>query len=175
MAHKPLLGEKKLAHEYAKNVEAALQYLVLKQGGDGDLGSGMYAHALATRALCEAYGLTADPQLKKPAQKALDFIVAAQNPATGGWRYAPRQGGDTSVLGWQVSALKNGQLAGLSVPEATLKGAEKWLDSCMTSDKGGYGYTGPQRRRRCRRWVCCAACTSAGARRIPVCWRASLG
>jgi hypothetical protein len=144
MAHKPLLGEKKLAHNYAKTVDAALQYLLLKQGAGGDFGGGMYAHALATMAVCEAYGLTADPQLKKPAQKAIDHIVAAQDPAGGGWRYVPRQGGDTSVTGWQVAALKAGQMAGLNVPAATLKGAEKWLDSVMLPDKGGYGYTGPQ-------------------------------
>jgi len=39
--------------------------------------------------------------------------------------------------------LKSGQMAGLSVPNATLKGAEKFLDSVMDSG-GGYGYTGPQ-------------------------------
>jgi hypothetical protein len=35
-------------------------------------------------------------------------------------------------------------MSGLSVPRSTLDGAGKWLDSCMTNDKGGYGYTGPQ-------------------------------
>src|SRR5207245_505666 len=45
---------------------------------------------------------------------------------------------------WQVMALKSGQMSGLNVPNITLRGAEKWLDSCESSDKGGYGYTGPQ-------------------------------
>jgi hypothetical protein len=47
------------------------------------------------------------------------------------------------VVGWQVMALKSGQMAGLNVPSSTLKGAEKWLDACETTDGGGYGYTGP--------------------------------
>jgi hypothetical protein len=55
----------------------------------------------------------------------------------------PRQGGDTSVTGFQMQALQAGQLAGLDVPAATLQGAAKWLDSCETPDRGRYGYTGP--------------------------------
>jgi hypothetical protein len=129
-------------HKYAKNVERALKYLILKQNGQGDFGGGMYAHGLATIAVCEAYGLSSDPALKVPAQKAVNFIVAAQSD-NGGWRYAPRQGGDTSVVGWQVMALKSAQMSGLDVPSKTLAGATKWLDSCASPDGGGYGYTGP--------------------------------
>ena len=65
----------------------------------------MYSHGLATIALCEAYGLTKDPQLKRPAQAAINYIIDAQHVG-GGWRYAPGQAGDTSVVGWQVMALK---------------------------------------------------------------------
>src|SRR5262245_12974878 len=102
----------------------------------------MYSHGLATIAMCEAFGLTSDPSLKASAQAAINFIVSAQDEKSGGWRYSPRQGGDTSVVGWQVMALKSGQMAGLSVPPTTLKGAEKWLDNNMSSDKGDYGYIG---------------------------------
>jgi hypothetical protein len=86
--------------------------------------------------------LTSDPSLQKSAQKAINFIVAAQSD-TGGWRYEPRSGGDTSVVGWQVMALKSGQMAGLEVPSRALAGASKWLDSCASPDQGAYGYTGP--------------------------------
>src|SRR5262249_45223931 len=75
------------------------------------------------------------------------FIRSAQGEA-GGWRYEPRQGGDTSVVGWQVMALKSGQMAGLEVDDSrnpTLSRATKWLNSCMTADGGGYGYLGPER------------------------------
>ena len=69
----------------------------------GDFGGGMYAHGLATIAMCEAYGLTQDPNLRPYAQKAINFIVSAQHVSNGGWRYAPNQEGDTSVTGWQVT------------------------------------------------------------------------
>jgi hypothetical protein len=144
VTHKPAPPGTKRSVNYQKVVEAALRYLIAQQTREGEFPGGMYAHGLASIALCEAYGLTSDPSLKLLAQKALDFIVRAQNPTTGGWRYVPRSDGDTSVVGWQVMALKSGQMAGLSVPRNTLELAGKWLDSCMTSDKGGYGYTGPQ-------------------------------
>ena len=83
-------------------------------GGPGI--SYLYSHAIATMALCEAYGLSRDPRLKGPAQQALDFIVEAQDPEGGGWRYFPGQPGDTSVFGWQIFALRSGHLAGLSIP-----------------------------------------------------------
>jgi hypothetical protein len=144
VTHKPPPPDAKSEINYQKVVEGGLRWLLSKQSPDGEFPGGMYAHGLATIALCEAYGLTSDPALWRPAQKALDFIVKAQDPGVGGWRYTPRSGGDTSVVGWQVMALKSGQMAGLNVPKSTLDGASKWLDSVMTSDKGGYGYTGPQ-------------------------------
>jgi hypothetical protein len=127
---------------YTKNVERALKYLMLKQNAEGNFGGGMYAHGLATIAVCEAFGLTNDPALQKPAQKAINFICKAQSD-NGGWRYVPKGGGDTSVVGWQVMALKSGQLAGLDVPSPVLEGAKKWLDSCASPDGGSYGYQGP--------------------------------
>jgi hypothetical protein len=145
ITHKPGSGKKaELDDRYVKTVDRAIRYLINKQGRDGDFGGNMYSHGLATIAMCEAFGLTSDPNIKASAQRAINFIVAAQDPDSGGWRYQPRQGGDTSVVGWQVMALKSGQMSGLNVPTITLKGAEKWLDACETSDKGGYGYVGPQ-------------------------------
>jgi hypothetical protein len=47
------------------------------------------------------------------------------------------------VVGWEVMALKSGQMAGLEVPSRTLAGATKWLDSVASPDGGGYGYTSP--------------------------------
>jgi hypothetical protein len=129
-------------HLYAKNVERGLKWLTGHQAKDGNFGGTMYSHGLATIAICEAYGLTSDPQLKAPAQRAVDYIVQAQHSA-GGWRYGPKQAGDTSVTGWEVMALKSAQMAGLSVPKETLQVAGKFLDSVATSDGAGYGYTSP--------------------------------
>src|SRR5262249_43288969 len=69
-----------------------------------------------------------------------NFIAVAQDNAGGGWRYAPKTPGDTSVTGWELMAIKSGQMSGLSVPRATLTLAEKFLDSVETAQKGTYGY-----------------------------------
>jgi hypothetical protein len=141
--HKPAKDKES---KYARNVQKALDFLVRQQNKEGYFGGGMYAHGLASIAVCEAYGLTSDPQLKAPAQRAINFIRYAQSES-GGWRYEPRQGGDTSVLGWQVMALKSGQMAGLEVDDPknpTFARATKWLNSCQTADGGGYGYIDSQ-------------------------------
>ena len=107
----------------------------------GFFGGDMYSHGLATIAMCEAYGLTSDARIKTAAQLGINYIVTAQDPAGGGWRYSPRTPGDTSVTGWQVMALKSGQMAGLSVPKKTFVAVGKYLDASETSTKGGsYGY-----------------------------------
>src|SRR5262249_37930588 len=128
ITHKP--GPEQRQKDYAKPVvEPAVGWLLKKQSAkDGSFSGDMYTHGLATIAICEAYGLTSDPALKRPAQAALDYIVSAQH-AGGGWRYAAKQAGDTSVVGWQVMALKSGQMSGLNVPEETMKKAGKFLDS----------------------------------------------
>ncbi len=129
--------------DYSKGVALAIRWMInqqVKSGSErGYYGGDQYSHGLATIAMCEAYGLTSDPQIKASAQMAINYIVAAQHEA-GGWRYAPRQAGDTSVVGWMLMALKSGQMAGLTVPKATLTKVGAYLDSCESSDKGGYGY-----------------------------------
>ena len=101
----------------------------------------MYSHGLATICLTEAFAMTKDKKLQKPAQFALDFIMGAQDPQGGGWRYQPKQAGDTSVVGWQMMALKSGYMGYLKVNPATAQNAMKFLDS--TQQNYTYGYTGP--------------------------------
>lgn len=90
-----------------------------------------YAHGIATLALCEAYGMTGDPNLADPAQRAIDFIVRGQHPERGGWRYSWRYMSDLSVSGWQLMALKSGELAGLEVPGEVYQHVETLLDRCQ--------------------------------------------
>lgn len=137
-------------HQYADVVRGGIEYLLKSQKADGDLFLPMdelsnqsvwlYSHALATLAVCEAYGMTQDPQLKEPAQKALDFIVASQHSERGGWRYAPQVGSDTSVSGWMMMALKSGELAGLAVPEQVYANIRQWLDRSQASDREPHLY-----------------------------------
>lgn len=137
-------GQTHLQGEYRQVVLKGLNWLVSHQGPDGDLrGNGigdMYAHGQAAIVLCEAYAMTRDPQLREPAQKALDFIVRAQHPA-GGWRYEPGQEGDTSILGWQLMALRSGKMAYLRVPDRVFYKAAEYLNAAQTDQYGGrYAY-----------------------------------
>lgn len=80
--------------------------------------------------------------LRRPAQKALHYIVLAQHDA-GGWRYQPGEAGDLSVSGWQIMALKSGMMAGLDVPAITLRKAQRYLEITVAADEG-YCYVGSE-------------------------------
>ncbi len=103
--------------------------------------AGMYIQGLVTIALCEAYGMTKDRLLRRPAEGAIKFIVKAQDEKGGGWRYNPGQAGDTSVVGWEIMALKSGHQAGLEVPRPTISGARKFLDRVAKDNGARYSYT----------------------------------
>jgi hypothetical protein len=101
----------------------------------------MYAHGIASIALCEAYAMTHDKALYAPAQQAINFICYAQDPVGGGWRYEARQRGDTSVVGWQIMALKSGHMGYLRVPSITVKKATAFLGGVQFNNGADYGYT----------------------------------
>jgi hypothetical protein len=134
------------ADKHRDTVRRGLDWLVTNQKPDGDLFTGgtnctwFYSHGIATIALCEAYGMTRDPDLREPAQKAVRFIVESQHPTRGGWRYKPRVESDTSVSGWQLMALKSAQMAELEVPGRTLQRVSDWLDHAQKKDGGRYVY-----------------------------------
>jgi hypothetical protein len=146
----PLLGAGHIHTQksrYQPVVRKGLEWLVDHQQPTGDLFVGgapmayLYSHAIGTMALCEAYGLSGDPTLRRPAERALRFIVQAQNADTGGWRYSPGQPGDTSVFGWQMFALRSARLAGIAVPKNVLRGCKAYLDSAAAdSSKVLYSY-----------------------------------
>ena len=131
---------------YAASIQRALEWLLAGQRPDGDLRQGgqMYDHALAAMVLAEAFTLTGDPRLPEPIRKAVDFIVKAQRPGSG-WRYEPRSDSDTSVLGWQVMALKSAEVAGFEVPPAVYRGAANWLDRVRSGRQGGLYCYQPKR------------------------------
>jgi hypothetical protein len=144
----PLLGAGHTHKQgkYKKAVQGGLAFLghnmrPTADGGDLQAGGMMYSHGLATIALCEAYAMTKDRQLGGPAQAALNFITAAQDPQGGGWRYSPGMAGDTSVFGWQLMALKSGRLGYLNVPQRTIEGATHFLNSVQRDAGAQYGYT----------------------------------
>ncbi len=99
----------------------------------------LYAHAQATIAACELYGMSKDEAYRPMAQKALDFAIFAQAPE-GGWRYEPKNDADTSVTGWYIMALQSGMMAGLEVPSPNVDLTNKFLDSVQANGGSHYMY-----------------------------------
>ena len=128
--------------DYQESIRRALEWLIAGQNADGDLrrGGQMYGQAMATAALCEAYSMTHDAWLLPAAQRAVKFILDAQTPGAG-WRYEPRDDSDTSVVGWQVLALKSAAIAGIKIPNQHFIWAGAWIDSVRKGKDGGlYSY-----------------------------------
>lgn len=100
---------------------------------------GMYVQAIVATALAEALGMSDDRRLRPVAQAATDFIVRAQHSG-GGWRYKPDSPGDTSVVGWQVMALKSAYHSKVRIPRTVGMGINKFLDDVSHKDKSQYSY-----------------------------------
>ena len=149
MALLPFLGRGYTHKEgpYKKQIEAGVGFLAAMtmkgQGKAYAAGGNMYSQGLAGIVLSESYAMTQDRRLQMPAQAALNYIMAAQDPAGGGWRYSPKQAGDTSAVGWQLMALKSGHMAFLQVSPLTIKRAVEFLNAVQQDDGATYGYTDP--------------------------------
>ena len=147
----PLLGSGHTHQkgEYKQQVRYGLEFLMkrAKRSGRGisylEPGGSMYSHGLVSIVFCEAYAMTKDPDLAPYAQGTVWFIEDAQDPIGGGWRYRPREPGDTSAVGWQMMALKSGKITGLNINPRTYKRAEKFLDSLSSGYGAFYGYMDP--------------------------------
>jgi hypothetical protein len=114
---------------------------IIEQGRDAHF----YAHSQATIVLCEALALTGDERLREPAELAVQFLAAAQNPVKGGWKYRPLDAtgiGDLSVTGWALMALHTARMAEIDVPPESYLLASSFLDSVQVSpdDAAFYKY-----------------------------------
>jgi hypothetical protein len=143
-------GQTHMEGEYKETVFKGLSFLIQSmkvQGGYGAWWAGgsaddMYGHGIAAIAMCEAYGMTRDPRLQEAAQLSINYLTPAQNPQTGGWHYTPyiqqKMPGDTSVVGWQMMAIKSAAMSGLVYDIDTIRRANFFLDTMMVP--GGFGY-----------------------------------
>lgn len=137
-------GDTHKSGRHSKLIKAGLVFLGKRvKAGDGcayDDDGTLYSQGLASLALTEAFLLTRDLDIKSQAQRAIGFVQSAQDPVGGGWRYGPKQPGDTSVTGWQVAALATARAARLQVAPVVFAKATSFLDSVQSDDGHGYGY-----------------------------------
>ena len=137
--------------EFGETVEKAIQYLIdnqtLNKNGEATykgVDGNEYATLICTYALCEAYGMTRNPNAKIAAMKGLERIVNNQSP-TGGWDYKLNQTStrdDLSFEGWALQAIKAGKMAGLR-PNGLDECIKKAIKCLKTRNfrKGGFNYT----------------------------------
>ena len=144
-------GETPASKEFGYTVQKAMQFLidsvytrkdgmVTFKGTDGN----EYATLIATYALCEAYGMTRNPNTKIVAMQTLQRIVDNQGP-TGGWDYKMNKTStrdDVSYAGWALQALKAGKMAGMH-PNGLDECIKKAVRCLKTRNfrRGGFNYT----------------------------------
>jgi hypothetical protein len=160
-------------HQAGEVVKKGVRWLIEHQDkergclSNPDFSPGMYNEALATMALCEAYGISRNRELKRPAQSAVNWLVDAQKlnqeGKRWGWRYLSKkhveetfaagkidqvsynelvQDVDISVTCWVVMALKSAILVGLDVPSDVMPGALDYA-RYVTGKQGLVGYKSP--------------------------------
>jgi hypothetical protein len=140
--------------KYGLNVRNAVDFLLAHQAKDGYFGAGdrgMYAHAMATLALSQAYGLESSAsvraQIHARLKSAVAVIVAAQNVAKsapsfeGGWRYERNSpDADLSVSAWNLMALRAAQDCGIPIPTVVRQRALAFVLRCYDETNKGFAY-----------------------------------
>jgi hypothetical protein len=138
----------KSGQRYQKTVRSGLEYLIKccpTAGANAGKFSGagnMYAQAIGTVAICEAYGMTRDKALLLPTcQAAINYIQRAQG-ANGSWGYQAGNAGDTSIVGWQIQALQAARLSkDIVVDKRVIDNAIRFLNLASAgARKSVYGY-----------------------------------
>jgi hypothetical protein len=150
--------ETPVSQEFGASCTDGIVYLLnlgMKNNGRlaTDLGSKHwpYEHALATYALAEALSFSRFhgyniPNHDTVVREAGQFIIDNQHPS-GGWDYSydesGKRGGDLSITGWQLQALKACSLTGLDFRNirACTRRAMEYTEARQASN-GGFGYTG---------------------------------
>ena len=132
-------------YQYKDLLQRSVDFMLANQQANGDyyIAQGtasnqvarLYGHAIATLAMCEAYGMTQDPRIKDSVQQALNFIIESQHVERGGWRYTPGREADLSVTGWMMMAVESGRRAGLEIPDETYRGIKNFLDASQDAKK----------------------------------------
>jgi squalene cyclase len=112
-------GEDPVNGPYAKNIRTGIDYILTQQNEkNGYIGSSMYNHAFATKALAESYGVVDNPKIAPALKKAVEMILSSQKRNRfGAWRYTPdSRDADTTVTGCQMVTLFARRVATLLEP-----------------------------------------------------------
>ena len=136
-------GEDPVNGPYAKNIRNGIDYILSKQNEtNGYIGSSMYSHAFATKALAESYGMVDNPKIAPALKKAIDLILSSQKRnQLNAWRYTPdSHDADTTVTGCQMVALFAARNAGIPIPNDAIRKGLAYLNHNCGAD-GSYGYT----------------------------------
>lgn len=136
-------GEDPVNGPYAKNIRNGIDFILSEQNEkNGYIGSSMYNHAFATKALAESYGVVDNPKIAPALKKAVELILSSQKRNRfGAWRYTPdSRDADTTVTGCQLVTLFAARNAGIAVPDDAIRKALAYLNNNRSSD-GSYGYT----------------------------------
>lgn len=135
-------GEDPVNGPYAKTIRSGIDYVISQQKENGYIGSSMYNHAFAAKALAESYGMVDNPKIAPALKKAIDLILSSQKKNRfGGWRYTPdSRDADTTVTGCQMVALFAARNAGIAIPDDSIRKGLAYLSNNRSSD-GSYGYT----------------------------------
>ncbi|MCB9893982.1 MAG: terpene cyclase/mutase family protein [Planctomycetes bacterium] len=132
---------------YKEYCSKGLAHLLSQQGETGCFGDTnamglMYEHAIATMAVTEMYGLSGDEKLKAPAEKAVAYLLDAQND-NGGWRWSPNMdSSDNQFTGWAILGLKSAKMSAIDGNyDAAFEAADAWFTK-TTGDVDGIMKTG---------------------------------
>jgi hypothetical protein len=132
--------------KYRETVEKGLKFLLkhcpAEGANAGRMSINMQSQSLATIALCEAYGLTRDKELKPHAQAAINYIQKNQAKG-GGWSATADGTSNITVTGWAIQAIHVGwHTRDLITDARVIKNAVVYLDSLATGmRKSMYGTT----------------------------------
>jgi hypothetical protein len=142
LAHGEVPGSK----EFGEPVTKGIKNLLTRQDARGFFSKNVYAHAIATYAMAEAFTLTRILELKTPLEKGVRIILDGQQPNGGfDYNYRKEQRFDTSVTGWQIQALKAALIAGIKLPgleEALQRSARFLQNEAFAGDGSGFVYEG---------------------------------
>lgn len=141
-------GETPMSPEFGPTVQKAMQFLTNSMIATNDprgIGTGGYINGIGTYALCEGYGMTKIPFLKPAAEKGIEALLKGQQPCGGfDYNYNKTKRWDTSVVGWQVQAMKAGYVAGCEnqdIPKG-IENASRFLRNVAYAN-GKFGYSTP--------------------------------